>query len=50
MSFLSATQIDQFNRDGFLFLENAIEPLVLAKCRDEFEQWKEESREHSDKL
>ena len=46
MSYLSSVQIDQFSRDGFLLLENALDPDILAKLRSEFEQWKEESRDH----
>ena len=48
MSYLSTAQTDQFDKDGFLLLENALEPEMLIKLRNEFEQWKEESREQSE--
>lgn len=48
MPSLSPEQIEQFNRDGYLFLENAIDADTLAKLNSEFEQWKEESREHTE--
>ncbi len=44
---LSSEKIDQFNRDGYMFLENAIDADVLVKLKAEFDQWKEESREHT---
>lgn len=47
MKTLSSTQINQFNRDGFLFLENAIPESALEKLQNEFEQWKEESRKYN---
>ena len=47
MSHLSSAQIKQFKRDGYLFLENALEQEVLAKLQAEFEQWKEQSREQT---
>ncbi len=47
MKTLSSTQVNQFNRDGFLFLENAIPEGALEKLQNEFEQWKEESRKYN---
>ena len=34
MSYLSKTQIDQFNRDGFLLLKNVLEPEMLANLSE----------------
>ena len=47
MSTLSKRQVNQFNQDGFLFLENVIPADTLKKLQNEFEQWKEESRDHN---
>jgi len=44
MNVLTSTQIESFDRDGYLFLENAIDAKRLVKLNAEFEQWKEESR------
>ena len=41
---LSAEQIDQFNKEGYLYLENAIDADRLKTLQSEFEQWKEQSR------
>ena len=43
---LSTQQIEAFQRDGYLFLQNIIPPLTLKKLSAEFDQWKEESRAH----
>jgi len=48
MPILSPEQIEEFDRDGYLFLENAIDVQTLSKLNAEFEQWKEQSREHSE--
>ena len=48
MTYLSSSEIDQFEREGYLFLKNALAPKTLAKLRNEFEQWKEESRSYSE--
>ncbi len=48
MSALSADQVDRFRRDGYLLLENVIPPEQLTRLASEFEQWKEESRAHSE--
>lgn len=45
MNVLTSAQIESFNRDGYLLLENAIDPEMLIKLNAEFDQWKEESRE-----
>ena len=47
MSTLSKAQINQFHKNGFLFLENAIPSDTLQKMQIEFEHWKEESRLNS---
>lgn len=44
MNVLTSAQVERFNRDGYLLLENAIDPTMLAKLNAEFDQWKEESR------
>ena len=44
---LSTQQIEAFQRDGYLFLENIIPSETLAKLSAEFNQWKEESRQYS---
>ena len=44
MATLSTTQVNQFHQSGFLFLEKAIPADKLKKLKNEFEQWKEESR------
>lgn len=48
MTYLSSSEIDQFEREGYLFLKNALASKTLAKLRNEFEQWKEESRTYSE--
>ena len=47
MNTLTASQIESFNKNGFLFLENAIPTEQLQKLQNEFEKWREESREHT---
>ena len=44
MTVLSTTQIESFRRNGFLFLEHALTEDQLKRLREDFEQWKEESR------
>ena len=48
MATLTAEQLATFEREGFLLLENAISPEMLSKLQDDFEQWKDESRQHSE--
>ena len=48
MATLSASQVNQFNRDGYLFLAGVIPTDILHRMQDEFEQWKEESRSFSE--
>jgi len=48
MTTLSNAQLSQFNRDGFLFLKNVIPVDTLLKLQNEFEQWKENSRNYSE--
>jgi len=47
MSVLSREQRDAFERDGYLLVENAVGPDMLAALRRDFEGWVEESRRHS---
>ena len=46
MNILSAAQVEQFNRDGFLFLETIIPADTLQVLQTEFERWVDESRAH----
>jgi hypothetical protein len=48
MATLSTSQVKHFNQDGYLFLANAIPTDKLHKMQNEFEQWKEESRNFSE--
>jgi len=48
MSVLTKEQLANFERDGYLLLENALTPETLSKLRADFDQWVEESRKHSD--
>lgn len=45
---LSQDQKDQFWRDGFLVIENAVSAEMLADLRAEFEAWVDESRAYTD--
>ena len=47
MTVLSTTQIETFQRNGYLLLEAAIADETLRKLSSEFEQWKEESRAYT---
>ncbi len=47
MPVLTTEQISAFNRDGFLMVENAITTDRLDRLRRQFEQWVDESRQHS---
>ena len=48
MALLTQDQKDHFWRDGFVVLENAVTPDELASLRQEFSNWVEESRSHSE--
>jgi len=48
MGALSKIQQEQFWRDGFLVVENVVEPALLAAMRTDFSGWVEESRSHSE--
>ena len=48
MSELTEAQKDQFWRDGFLVVEDAVTPAQLSALRDTFDEWVEESREHKE--
>jgi ectoine hydroxylase-related dioxygenase (phytanoyl-CoA dioxygenase family) len=46
MAVLSEAQKDAFWTDGYLVLENAVSPDLLAKLKSDFSSWVEESRDH----
>ena len=48
MAILTAVQLQTFERDGYLLLENAIPADKLEVLRADFNQWVEESREHTE--
>ena len=48
MSVLTQRQRDQFWRDGYLMVADAVTPAQLASLRDVFEHWVEESRAYDD--
>ncbi len=48
MEKLSQQQRDQFWRDGFLVVDNAINPNNLAKLQEQFATWVEESKAETD--
>ncbi len=43
---LSAHQIDQFKREGYLLLDDAITPTQVAQLNNDFSGWVEQSRKH----
>ncbi|MEC9394336.1 MAG: phytanoyl-CoA dioxygenase family protein, partial [Actinomycetota bacterium] len=43
---LSPEQVEQYRRDGYLLLEDALTPERLTGLRAEFSEWVEESRAH----
>ena len=47
MTVLTAAQIESFQRDGYLLLENVIVTETLAQLSHEFQQWIEESRAYT---
>jgi len=46
MGTLSTNQVEQFWRDGFVVVENAVDARVLEGMKDDFSGWVEESRHH----
>lgn len=48
MGLLTQEQKDSFWRDGVLVVENAVDPQDLARLKEEFAGWVEESRVHPD--
>ena len=48
MSILSQQQIEDFHRDGFLLIENAVDAAQLAAMQADFSRWVEESRQHDE--
>lgn len=47
MSALTKTQTEQFWRDGYLVIENAVDADLLAALKRDFASWVDESRSHS---
>ncbi|MGE4566361.1 MAG: hypothetical protein AAEB43_01760, partial [Acidimicrobiales bacterium] len=45
---LSEDQMQQFWEDGYLLLEDVVTAKQLADLRVDFEQWRQESRQHDD--
>ena len=45
---LSEEQKEAFERDGYLVIEEAVAPALLALLREDMAAWVEESRDHSD--
>ena len=48
MTGLSEEQTVKFWRDGYLVVENAVEADVLSRLKDDFANWVEESRNHTE--
>ncbi len=48
MNPLTEAQKEQFRRDGYLVIENAVEADLLARLKGDFANWVEESRSHSE--
>jgi len=48
MSVLSDKQRQQFWKDGYLLVENAVDQQLLQAMKDDFSAWVEESRGHSE--
>ena len=46
MTILTREQRDQFWRDGFITIENAVSPELLGRLRADMDTWIEESRKH----
>lgn len=47
MTTLSSAIVAQFQRDGYLFMENVIPAELLNRLTAEFDRWKEDSRQHT---
>lgn len=47
MSILSPQQIQQFKRDGFLLMADALPANLLNPLKKQFNQWREQSRKHT---
>ena len=48
MNTLTSVQVEAFNKNGFLLLDNVIPQNQLEKLQAVFEDWKEESRAHTE--
>lgn len=48
MAVLSREQRDQFWKDGFLVVPNAVEPGLLRELQTDFSAWVEESKDHTE--
>lgn len=46
MPVLDPELVDRYERDGYLYLEDALSPDRLSRLREVFEGWMEESRSH----
>jgi len=45
---LEQSQIDFFNENGYLVVENAVDPETLSKLTEDFAQWVDESRQQAE--
>ena len=48
MKAFTKEQVERFESDGYLFLEEALPPDVLKVLNDEFDAWVDESRSHGE--
>ena len=48
MAVLTEQQIDRFWQQGFLIVENVVEPQALQAMREDFDNWVEDSKAHTD--
>ncbi len=48
MSTFPSEHAERFDRDGYLYLENAVPVSKLHDLQDQFEKWKEASRNHAE--
>lgn len=44
---LSATQIQDYKRNGYLLVENALDPTQLSALKSDLDRWVQESRNHT---
>ena len=48
MTTLAQSQIDFFNENGYLVVENAVDPGTLKSLVEDFAIWVDESKAHTD--